>query len=85
MLLALLVKIAYYLICNGSFLFNSQKVDEKLQILKKKLGGDDFGALGEIRQTVLELAAPPQLVCILHIKLKMFLFLSFQSVFDSII
>lgn len=68
--LALLVKIAYYLICNGSFLFNSQKVDEKLQILKKKLGGDDFGALGEIRQTVLELAAPPQLVQELKTKMQ---------------
>ncbi|XVE74996.1 hypothetical protein DITRI_Ditri12bG0062300 [Diplodiscus trichospermus] len=40
----------------------NKEVDEKLQILKKKLGGGDFGGLGEIRQTVLQLAAPPQLV-----------------------
>ncbi|XVF02510.1 hypothetical protein REPUB_Repub04eG0181600 [Reevesia pubescens] len=39
----------------------NKEVDEKLKILKKKLGGD-FGALGEIRQTVLQLAPPPQLV-----------------------
>uniref|UniRef100_A0A5B6YGN2 alpha-glucan, water dikinase n=1 Tax=Davidia involucrata TaxID=16924 RepID=A0A5B6YGN2_DAVIN len=42
---------------------NSNKgVAENLQFLKKKLGGGDFSALGEIRKTVLELAAPPQLV-----------------------
>ncbi|PPR85330.1 hypothetical protein GOBAR_AA35364 [Gossypium barbadense] len=40
----------------------SQRVVEKLQILKKKLGEGDFDALGEIRQTVLQLAAPPELV-----------------------
>ncbi|XWS69047.1 hypothetical protein CRYUN_Cryun04dG0146200 [Craigia yunnanensis] len=40
----------------------NKEVDEKLKILKKKLGGGDFGALGEIRQTILQLAAPPQLV-----------------------
>ncbi|KHG20916.1 Alpha-glucan water dikinase, chloroplastic [Gossypium arboreum] len=38
------------------------EVDQKLQILKKKLGGGDFGALEEIRQTVLQLRAPSQLV-----------------------
>ncbi|KAK9276289.1 hypothetical protein L1049_005820 [Liquidambar formosana] len=42
---------------------NSNKaVAEKLQILKKKLGGGELSALGEIRKTVLNLAAPPQLV-----------------------
>ncbi|TYH96299.1 hypothetical protein ES332_A12G167800v1 [Gossypium tomentosum] len=40
----------------------NQRVVEKLQILKKKLGEGDFDALGEIRQTVLQLAAPPELV-----------------------
>ncbi|MBA0563218.1 hypothetical protein Golob_008212, partial [Gossypium lobatum] len=39
-----------------------ERVVEKLQILKKKLGEGDFDALGEIRQTVLQLAAPPELV-----------------------
>ncbi|XP_022735440.1 alpha-glucan water dikinase, chloroplastic-like isoform X2 [Durio zibethinus] len=48
----------------------NKEVDEKLQILKKKLGGGDFGALGEIRQTVLQLAAPPQLVQELKIKMQ---------------
>ncbi|XVE92371.1 hypothetical protein REPUB_Repub01dG0091600 [Reevesia pubescens] len=40
----------------------NKEVDEKLQILKKRLGEGDFDALGEIRQTVLQLAAPPQLM-----------------------
>ncbi|WRX14759.1 Pyruvate phosphate dikinase [Theobroma cacao] len=40
----------------------NKEVNEKLQILKKKLRGGDSVALGEIRQTVLQLAAPPQLV-----------------------
>ncbi|KAL4347574.1 hypothetical protein GQ457_17G013530 [Hibiscus cannabinus] len=40
----------------------NQGVLEKLQILKKKLGEEDFDALGEIRQTVLQLAPPPELV-----------------------
>ncbi|TYI43754.1 hypothetical protein ES332_A01G190300v1 [Gossypium tomentosum] len=40
----------------------NKEVDQKLQILKKKLGGGDFGALEEIRQTVLQLRAPSQLV-----------------------
>ncbi|XVE85121.1 hypothetical protein DITRI_Ditri17bG0066500 [Diplodiscus trichospermus] len=47
----------------------NKEVDKKLQILKKKLGGD-FGALGEIRQTVLHLAAPPQLVQELKTKMQ---------------
>ncbi|GLT36600.1 hypothetical protein SLA2020_109680 [Shorea laevis] len=37
-------------------------VAEELQSLKKKLADGDFGVLAEIRQTVLRLAAPPQLV-----------------------
>ncbi|KAE8707264.1 Alpha-glucan water dikinase [Hibiscus syriacus] len=40
----------------------NQGVLEKLQILKKKLGEEDFDALREIRQTVLQLAPPPELV-----------------------
>ncbi|GMI99746.1 STARCH EXCESS 1 [Hibiscus trionum] len=40
----------------------NQGVLEKLQILKKKLVEEDFEALGEIRQTVLQLAPPPELV-----------------------
>ncbi|GMJ09703.1 STARCH EXCESS 1 [Hibiscus trionum] len=40
----------------------NQGVLQKLQILKKKLGEEDFDALGEIRQTVLQLAPPPELV-----------------------
>ncbi|KAA3462646.1 alpha-glucan water dikinase, chloroplastic-like isoform X2 [Gossypium australe] len=47
----------------------NQRVVEKLQILKKKLGEGDFDALGEIRQTVLQLAAPPKLVKELKAKL----------------
>ncbi|XP_075494611.1 alpha-glucan water dikinase, chloroplastic-like isoform X1 [Primulina tabacum] len=37
-------------------------VATKLQVLKTKLDGGDFSALGEIRDKVLELSAPPQLV-----------------------
>ncbi|KAL6983727.1 alpha-glucan, water dikinase [Sarracenia purpurea var. burkii] len=37
-------------------------VAQKLQLLKKKLGEGDFSILREIRQTVLELAAPSPLV-----------------------
>nr|GFD22951.1 alpha-glucan water dikinase 1, chloroplastic-like isoform X1 [Tanacetum cinerariifolium] len=37
-------------------------VFEKLQILKEKLAAGDFGVLEEIRKTVLEVVAPPQLV-----------------------
>ncbi|KAK4423858.1 Alpha-glucan water dikinase, chloroplastic [Sesamum alatum] len=40
----------------------NQVVEEKLQILKRKLDEGDFSALGEIRNTVLELSAPAQLV-----------------------
>ncbi|KAI8021988.1 hypothetical protein LOK49_LG03G00270 [Camellia lanceoleosa] len=40
----------------------NQGVTEKLQLLKKKLAEGDFSALGEIRKTVLELAAPSMLV-----------------------
>ncbi|KAK1279421.1 hypothetical protein QJS04_geneDACA002774 [Acorus gramineus] len=41
---------------------SNQAVADKLEALKKKLGEEDFGALSEIRETVLELVAPPQLV-----------------------
>lgn len=37
-------------------------VATKLQVLKKKLAGGEFITLGEIRKTVLELSAPPELV-----------------------
>ncbi|XP_052204850.1 alpha-glucan water dikinase, chloroplastic [Diospyros lotus] len=40
----------------------NQGVHQKLQFLKKKLGKGDFSALRQIRETVLELAAPSQLV-----------------------
>ncbi|KAK4429801.1 Alpha-glucan water dikinase, chloroplastic [Sesamum alatum] len=40
----------------------NQDVANRLQVLKKKLGEGNFSALGEIRSTVLELSAPPQLV-----------------------
>nr|GMD95460.1 alpha-glucan water dikinase, chloroplastic isoform X1 [Ipomoea batatas] len=40
----------------------NQGVDVKLQVLKKKLSEGDFSVLGEIRNTVLELSAPPQLI-----------------------
>lgn len=36
---------------------------KKLLVLKKKLGEDEYSALREIRETVLQLEAPPQLVC----------------------
>ncbi|GFP88008.1 alpha-glucan water dikinase chloroplastic [Phtheirospermum japonicum] len=39
----------------------NQGVAKKLQVLKRKLDGD-VSALGEIRNTVLELSAPPQLI-----------------------
>ncbi|PIN21110.1 Alpha-glucan, water dikinase [Handroanthus impetiginosus] len=40
----------------------NKAVAKKLKILKSKLDGGNFSALGEIRNTVLELSAPPQLV-----------------------
>ncbi|KAH6815578.1 Pyruvate phosphate dikinase [Perilla frutescens var. frutescens] len=40
----------------------NQVVAEKLQVLKRKLDEGDFSILGEIRNTVLELSAPPQLI-----------------------
>ncbi|KAI7742011.1 hypothetical protein M8C21_024078, partial [Ambrosia artemisiifolia] len=40
----------------------NQGVSGKLQILKEKLAAGDFNVLEEIRKTVLELVAPPQLV-----------------------
>ncbi|XP_058088674.1 alpha-glucan water dikinase, chloroplastic [Magnolia sinica] len=41
---------------------SNQEVADKLDALKKRLGEGDFAVLGEIRQTVLRLSAPPQLV-----------------------
>lgn len=40
----------------------NQGVAAKLEILKKKLHGGDFRALSDIRRTVLDLSAPPQLI-----------------------
>ncbi|XWS22628.1 hypothetical protein CRYUN_Cryun29cG0052500 [Craigia yunnanensis] len=48
----------------------NKEVDEKLQILKKRLGGGDFGALEEIRHAVLQLEALPQLVQELKTKMQ---------------
>ncbi|KAI3779441.1 hypothetical protein L2E82_09160 [Cichorium intybus] len=45
-------------------------VSEKLQILKKKLATGEFEVLEEIRKTVLDLVAPPQLVQELKNKMK---------------
>ncbi|XP_057948829.1 alpha-glucan water dikinase, chloroplastic [Malania oleifera] len=41
---------------------SNQAVAKKVNILKRKLGKEEFSALGEIREAVLQLAAPPQLV-----------------------
>lgn len=49
---------------------SNQAVAEKLKILKKKLGEGEFSALREIRETVLQLAAPPQLVQELKTKMQ---------------
>lgn len=49
---------------------SNQAVAEKLKILKKKLGQGEFSALREIRETVLQLAAPPQLVQELKTKMQ---------------
>ncbi|KAM7484206.1 hypothetical protein LguiA_000215 [Lonicera macranthoides] len=40
----------------------NQGVAKKVQLLQKKLGRGEYSILGEIRKTVLELAAPPKLV-----------------------
>ncbi|KAH9708769.1 alpha-glucan water dikinase 1 [Citrus sinensis] len=45
-------------------------VAEKLQILKQKLGEEDHSALREIRETVLQMKAPNQLVQELKTKMK---------------
>ncbi|KAL4574024.1 hypothetical protein LXL04_020846 [Taraxacum kok-saghyz] len=45
-------------------------VSEKLQILKRKLGAGEFEVLKEIRKTVLDLVAPPQLKQELKNKMK---------------
>lgn len=49
-----------------------QAVAEKLKLLKKKLGEGEFSALSEIRETVLQLAAPPQLVCFYLLKSEIY-------------
>ncbi|KAF6150286.1 hypothetical protein GIB67_033985 [Kingdonia uniflora] len=41
---------------------SSQVIADTIQSLKQRLGGEDFGILGQIRKTVLQLSAPPQLV-----------------------
>ncbi|KAH9708773.1 alpha-glucan water dikinase 1 [Citrus sinensis] len=48
----------------------NQAVAEKLQILKQKLGEEDHSALREIRETVLQMKAPNQLVQELKTKMK---------------
>ncbi|XP_077244216.1 pyruvate phosphate dikinase, PEP/pyruvate binding domain-containing protein [Tasmannia lanceolata] len=48
----------------------NQVVREKLQILKERLGGGQFSALGDIRKTVLQLVAPSQLVRELKDKMR---------------
>ncbi|KAM7250917.1 hypothetical protein ACFE04_022800 [Oxalis oulophora] len=48
----------------------NREVAEKLDNLKKKLGKGDVSILSEIRETVLQLAAPPQLVEELKTKMK---------------
>lgn len=42
---------------------------EKVNVLKRKLTEGDFSALKDIRETVLQLNAPPQLVCCLSFRL----------------
>lgn len=48
----------------------NKEVAESLKILKEDLEGGDFNALGEIRKTVLRLAAPSQLVQELKITMQ---------------
>ncbi|PRQ40177.1 putative alpha-glucan, water dikinase [Rosa chinensis] len=49
---------------------SNKAVADKLEILKKKLKEGDFGSLGEIRETVLQLTAPPPLVQELKTKMQ---------------
>nr|AIR93787.1 glucan water dikinase [Kalanchoe fedtschenkoi] len=49
---------------------SNQAVADKLQTLKEKLGHGEFSALGEIRNTVLQLSAPPLLIEELKNKMK---------------
>lgn len=49
---------------------SNKEVAAKLEILKKKLKEEEFGSLKEIRKTVLQLAAPPQLVQELKTKMQ---------------
>ena len=53
---------ATHLIHLVHFVSYSQAVADELWVLKTKLDEGEFGALPEIRKTVLKLAAPPQLV-----------------------
>ncbi|KAK9675652.1 hypothetical protein RND81_11G021500 [Saponaria officinalis] len=48
----------------------NKEVGDKLKTLKTELEGGDYGVLAEIRRTVLELVAPPQLVEELETKMK---------------
>ncbi|OIV93844.1 hypothetical protein TanjilG_13859 [Lupinus angustifolius] len=49
---------------------SNQAIAEKVNVLKKKLTEGDFSALKEIRETVLQLNAPSQLVEELKVKMK---------------
>ncbi|CAN1310832.1 Alpha-glucan water dikinase, chloroplastic [Linum perenne] len=48
----------------------NKDVDKKLQLLKEKLDGGEFDVLGEIRETVLHLLPPPELVKELKSKMQ---------------
>ncbi|KAG6654998.1 alpha-glucan water dikinase, chloroplastic isoform X2 [Carya illinoinensis] len=49
---------------------SNQAVSQKLELLKRKLGGGEFGVLRQIRETVLQLAAPTKLVQELKTKMQ---------------
>nr|XP_011464043.1 PREDICTED: alpha-glucan water dikinase 1, chloroplastic isoform X2 [Fragaria vesca subsp. vesca]XP_011464044.1 PREDICTED: alpha-glucan water dikinase 1, chloroplastic isoform X2 [Fragaria vesca subsp. vesca] len=49
---------------------SNKAVADKIETLKKKLKEGDFGSLGEIRETVLQLTAPPPLVQELKSKMQ---------------
>ncbi|KAF5450262.1 hypothetical protein F2P56_030628 [Juglans regia] len=49
---------------------SNQAVSQKLELLKRKLGGGEFSVLRQIRETVLQLAAPTQLVQELKTKMQ---------------
>ncbi|CAN0893175.1 Alpha-glucan water dikinase, chloroplastic [Linum grandiflorum] len=48
----------------------NKNVEKKLQLLKEKLDGGEFAVLGEIRETVLDLVPPPELVAELKSKMQ---------------